>query len=159
MKKVVLSAIFSVLFVSMISAQEAVVSEVVVKTEKACCKTKKKAECTEAKKAECKTKKAECKATTAAKKAECKTKKASCKETSAAKKAECKTASKAECKTKLAKEAKSCKPGCTKPCCAASSEKSADGVKGFACPMKCEKDKVYKKEGSCPVCKMDLKKA
>jgi len=32
-------------------------------------------------------------------------------------------------------------------------------VDGFACPMKCEKEKVYKKEGSCPVCKMDLKKS
>ncbi|PCI36162.1 MAG: hypothetical protein COB60_00120 [Flavobacteriaceae bacterium] len=152
MKKVLLTALFSVVFVSMISAQEAVVTEV-VKTEKACCKTKKKAECTEAKKAECKAKKAECKASSAAKKAECKDKKAECKD----KKAECKD-KKAECKMKAAKEAKSCKPGCTKPCCAAKAEKSS-GVEGYACPMKCEKDKVYKKEGACPVCKMDLKKA
>lgn len=27
----------------------------------------------------------------------------------------------------------------------------------FQCPMKCEKEKVYDKAGSCPVCKMDLK--
>jgi len=27
----------------------------------------------------------------------------------------------------------------------------------FQCPMKCEKEKVYDKTGSCPVCKMDLK--
>lgn len=26
----------------------------------------------------------------------------------------------------------------------------------YACPMKCEGDKTYHKEGSCPVCKMDL---
>ncbi|PCI01441.1 MAG: hypothetical protein COB81_07095 [Flavobacteriaceae bacterium] len=143
MKKVILSALFSVLFVSMISAQETVVSEVVAKTEKACCKTKSKKECTEAKKAECKEKKASCDASTKAKKAECKTasaaKKAECKTASAAKKAECKTASKASCDMKDAKKSAS--------------------VDGFACPMKCEKDKMYKKEGACPVCKMDLKKA
>ena len=28
----------------------------------------------------------------------------------------------------------------------------------YQCPMKCEGDKTYAKEGSCPVCKMDLKK-
>lgn len=27
----------------------------------------------------------------------------------------------------------------------------------FQCPMKCEKEKVYTKAGSCPICKMDLK--
>ncbi len=27
----------------------------------------------------------------------------------------------------------------------------------YQCPMKCEKEKTYTKEGSCPVCKMDLK--
>ncbi|WP_178986060.1 SCO family protein [Winogradskyella helgolandensis] len=27
----------------------------------------------------------------------------------------------------------------------------------FQCPMQCEGDKTYDKEGSCPVCKMDLK--
>ncbi len=26
----------------------------------------------------------------------------------------------------------------------------------YQCPMKCEVEKVYQKEGSCPVCKMDL---
>ncbi len=134
MKKVLLTALFSVLFVSMISAQEAVVSEG-VKTEKSCCKTKKKSECPQAKKAECKAKKAECKA----------------------KKTACKSASKAQCKGKAAKGA-SCKPGCTKPCCASKTKKTAS-VDGYACPMKCEKDKVYKKDGACPVCKMDLKNA
>ncbi|MFO7672865.1 MAG: heavy metal-binding domain-containing protein [Lutibacter sp.] len=29
----------------------------------------------------------------------------------------------------------------------------------FACPMKCEGEKTYEKAGSCPKCKMDLKKA
>jgi len=28
----------------------------------------------------------------------------------------------------------------------------------FACPMKCEGEKTYDKTGSCPICKMDLKK-
>jgi transcription initiation factor IIE alpha subunit len=28
----------------------------------------------------------------------------------------------------------------------------------FACPMKCEGEKTYDKKGSCPKCKMDLKK-
>ena len=28
----------------------------------------------------------------------------------------------------------------------------------YQCPMKCEEDKTYGEEGSCPVCKMDLKK-
>ncbi|WP_456378166.1 heavy metal-binding domain-containing protein [Lutibacter sp.] len=27
----------------------------------------------------------------------------------------------------------------------------------YQCPMNCEKGKTYDKEGSCPVCKMDLK--
>lgn len=27
----------------------------------------------------------------------------------------------------------------------------------YQCPMDCEKGKAYDKEGSCPVCKMDLK--
>jgi protein SCO1/2 len=27
----------------------------------------------------------------------------------------------------------------------------------YQCPMKCEAEKVYHKEGNCPVCKMDLK--
>lgn len=26
----------------------------------------------------------------------------------------------------------------------------------YQCPMKCEGDKIYTEEGSCPVCKMDL---
>lgn len=28
----------------------------------------------------------------------------------------------------------------------------------YQCPMDCEDGKTYDKEGSCPVCKMDLKK-
>ena len=28
----------------------------------------------------------------------------------------------------------------------------------YQCPMDCEKGKTYDKEGTCPVCKMDLKK-
>ncbi len=28
----------------------------------------------------------------------------------------------------------------------------------YQCPMKCENEKTYKTEGSCPICKMDLKK-
>ena len=28
----------------------------------------------------------------------------------------------------------------------------------YQCPMKCEKEKTYDKEGTCPVCKMKLKK-
>ena len=28
----------------------------------------------------------------------------------------------------------------------------------YQCPMKCEGDKSYEEEGSCPVCKMDLKR-
>lgn len=28
----------------------------------------------------------------------------------------------------------------------------------YQCPMDCEEGKTYKEEGSCPVCKMDLKK-
>lgn len=28
----------------------------------------------------------------------------------------------------------------------------------YQCPMKCEDEKTYAEEGSCPVCKMDLKK-
>ena len=28
----------------------------------------------------------------------------------------------------------------------------------YQCPMKCEGDKTYDKAGSCPVCKMNLKK-
>jgi uncharacterized paraquat-inducible protein A len=28
----------------------------------------------------------------------------------------------------------------------------------YQCPMDCENGKTYDKEGSCPVCKMDLKK-
>lgn len=35
---------------------------------------------------------------------------------------------------------------------------SKDGKEmAYQCPMKCEGDKVYPTEGSCPVCKMDIK--
>jgi Cu(I)/Ag(I) efflux system membrane fusion protein len=30
-------------------------------------------------------------------------------------------------------------------------------MKTYSCPMKCEGDKTYDKEGKCPVCKMNLK--
>lgn len=30
--------------------------------------------------------------------------------------------------------------------------------KEYYCPMKCEDDKMYAEEGTCPVCKMDLVK-
>ena len=36
-----------------------------------------------------------------------------------------------------------------------SSEEMAANV--YQCPMDCEKGKTYEAEGSCPVCKMDLK--
>lgn len=28
----------------------------------------------------------------------------------------------------------------------------------YQCPMKCEEEKTYSEPGSCPICKMDLKK-
>ena len=31
-----------------------------------------------------------------------------------------------------------------------------DGTEVYACPMKCEGDKVYAEPGQCPVCGMDL---
>ncbi|MDP3312017.1 heavy metal-binding domain-containing protein [Lutibacter sp.] len=62
-------------------------------------------------------------------------------------------------------DGKECAADCTKPCCA---DKKTEVIKEvikvketakmtFACPMKCEGDKAYSKEGSCPKCKMDLK--
>lgn len=78
----------------------------------------------------------------------------------------------AECKDKDAEghkhanHAKKCEPNCTKPCCA---EKITTEVKkevikvketakmAFACPMKCEGEKTYAKEGKCPKCNMNLK--
>lgn len=62
-------------------------------------------------------------------------------------------------------EAKTCEPGCTKACCADKKAevkkevvKVKDGAKVvFACPMKCERDKTYAKEGKCPKCNMFLK--
>ena len=36
-------------------------------------------------------------------------------------------------------------------------EKTQKIEKAYACPMKCEGDKTYEKEGKCPVCKMNLK--
>jgi hypothetical protein len=36
-----------------------------------------------------------------------------------------------------------------------SSEEMAATI--YQCPMDCEKGKTYEAEGSCPVCKMDLK--
>lgn len=78
----------------------------------------------------------------------------------------------AECKDKDAEgykhadHVKKCEPNCTKPCCA---EKNTTEVKkevikvketakiAFACPMKCEGEKTYTKEGKCPKCNMNLK--
>lgn len=37
------------------------------------------------------------------------------------------------------------------------SEKKETAKIEYQCPMKCEGEKTYPKEGSCPVCKMDLK--
>jgi len=34
----------------------------------------------------------------------------------------------------------------------------AMGMTMYQCPMKCEGDKMYDKEGKCPKCNMDLKK-
>ena len=33
---------------------------------------------------------------------------------------------------------------------------SVDGASSYACPMKCEGEKVYPVAGKCPVCGMDL---
>ena len=32
-----------------------------------------------------------------------------------------------------------------------------EGVEGYQCPMDCEHGKIYEEQGTCPVCKMDLK--
>ena len=37
-----------------------------------------------------------------------------------------------------------------------SSDKNEKGK--YQCPMQCEDEKVYDKEGKCPVCEMDLEK-
>ena len=41
----------------------------------------------------------------------------------------------------------------TLPSC---SEAEANETTEYYCPMKCEGEKTYQKEGSCPVCGMDL---
>ena len=38
-----------------------------------------------------------------------------------------------------------------------SCNKETNDAAPYQCPMKCESDKTYAKEGNCPVCKMDLK--
>ena len=40
--------------------------------------------------------------------------------------------------------------------CNTSTSKESSKV-AYQCPMKCEGDKVYLEQGTCPVCKMDLK--
>ncbi len=40
---------------------------------------------------------------------------------------------------------------------AVKTEEVAHDHKHYQCPMDCEEGKVYEAEGSCPVCKMDLK--
>ncbi|MDG1776139.1 MAG: heavy metal-binding domain-containing protein [Crocinitomicaceae bacterium] len=44
--------------------------------------------------------------------------------------------------------------------CSESAEQVSEGQveKEYYCPMKCEGDKMYVEEGSCPVCEMDLVK-
>ncbi len=42
-------------------------------------------------------------------------------------------------------------------CNSASSTDTEKKQTEYQCPMKCEGDKTYSEEGSCPVCKMDLK--
>ncbi len=38
-------------------------------------------------------------------------------------------------------------------------EKKETAIKEvYKCPMECEKEKTYEKEGNCPVCKMKLRK-
>jgi len=136
MKKILLFAIVTFSFITIASAQQTVEKTVnkesITEEVKKCNPNCKKESC--AKKAACKSKKCD---------ADCK------KERCANKKAE----NKAECKTKK------CATDCKKPCCTNKGETSDN--KGeettYACPMKCEGDKTYSKEGSCPKCKMDLK--
>ncbi len=72
---------------------------------------------------------------------------------------------KKECTDHKHGEAKKCGADCTKPCCADKKgevKKEVVKVKSdakvvFACPMKCEGDKTYVKEGKCPKCNMNLK--
>ncbi len=42
--------------------------------------------------------------------------------------------------------------------CSDASKTETIEVANFQCPMKCEEDKKYDKEGACPVCGMELKK-
>ena len=161
MKKILLFAIVTFSFITIASAQQTVEKTVnkesITEEVKKCNPNCKKESCT--KKAACKSKKcdADCKKECCANKkaenkAECKTKKCAtnCKKSCCANK---KTGNKAECKTKK------CATDCKKPCCTNKGETSDN--KGeettYACPMKCEGDKTYSKEGSCPKCKMDLK--
>jgi len=41
--------------------------------------------------------------------------------------------------------------------CAKSNKNQENEVTVYQCPMKCEGEKTYQQEGSCPVCNMDLK--
>jgi len=41
--------------------------------------------------------------------------------------------------------------------CAKTDKKQEEEIATYQCPMKCEGDKVYQEEGSCPVCNMDVK--
>lgn len=40
--------------------------------------------------------------------------------------------------------------------CKESEKKETEKI-AYQCPMKCEGEKIYHKEGSCPICKMDLR--
>jgi Cu2+-exporting ATPase len=42
-------------------------------------------------------------------------------------------------------------------CCSSQHVNKNEIISGYSCPMQCEGDKVYAKEGKCPVCKMNLK--
>jgi len=139
MKKILLFAVVTFSFITIASAQQTV--EKIVNKESTTEEVKK---CNP-----------NCKKEACAKKAVCKSKKcdADCKKEFCANK---KIENKAECKTKK------CDADCKKPCCAnknKTSKKSDNkGEKAtYACPMKCEGDKTYSKQGSCPKCKMDLK--
>jgi membrane fusion protein, copper/silver efflux system len=74
-----------------------------------------------------------------------------------------KTGSCPKCKMDLKKSENKKKPACcegmktdsAKMECGMNHDKMAEM---YTCPMKCEGEKTYDKTGSCPKCKMDLKK-
>ena len=159
MKNLMLSLIVTVCFASVSMAQDVekkVVKETITKEVKKCdpnctkpCCADKKAECKDHKHGEGDAKKCD----------------STCKKECCAKKGEMK----AECDMKKHEghakmDGMKCEPGCTKACCADKKVEEVIKVKEmgkmtFACPMKCEGDKTYAKEGQCPKCNMNLKPA